>query len=104
MELKGTTVWTHQDPSCQRLSRYHDSGPVFDRGHPAHLAGRCVVLVGALDAIASGDSMDLLIQRKGQWTTLLELLYLYSHVLDPSCLKPKDTLHLDALPNASLKY
>lgn len=61
MELKRRTVWTHQDPSRQRLSRYHDSGPVFDRGHPANLAGHRVVLVGALDAIAGDDSMDLLI-------------------------------------------
>lgn len=61
MELKVTPVWTHQDPPRQRLSRYHDSGPVFDRGHPAHLAGRGVFLVGALDAIAGGDTMDLLI-------------------------------------------
>lgn len=55
-----TSVWTHQDSSRQRLSRYHDPGPVFDRGHPAHLAGLRLVLVGALDAITRGDPVDLL--------------------------------------------
>lgn len=58
------TGWTHQDSSRQCLSGYHDSGPVFDRGHPAHLAGRHVVLVGALDAIACDDPMDLLMEKK----------------------------------------
>ena len=51
-------VWTHQDSSRQCLSGDHDSGPVFDGGHPAHLAGSHVVLV--FDAIDRDDPMDLL--------------------------------------------
>lgn len=31
---------THQDSPGQSLSGDHDAGPVFDRRHPAHLAGR----------------------------------------------------------------
>lgn len=58
------TRWTHQDSSRQRLSGYHDPCPVFDRGHPAHLAGCRLVLVGALDAVSSGDPMDLLLGDK----------------------------------------
>lgn len=48
-------VWTHQDSSRQRLGGYHDSGPVFHRRHPAHLARRSVLFVCTLNAIARRD-------------------------------------------------
>lgn len=36
---------THQNSPGQSLGRYHDAGPVFDRRHPAHLAGRSLRLL-----------------------------------------------------------
>lgn len=40
---------TYQDSAGERLGRDHDAGPVFDRGHPSHFAGRgLLLLIGTL--------------------------------------------------------
>lgn len=46
---------THQNSPGQSLGGYHNAGPVFDRRHPAHLAGRCLrlFLTAGLDCAIS---------------------------------------------------
>ena len=41
---------TYQNSAGERLSGDHDTGPVFDRSHPSHLAGRglLVLLIAGL--------------------------------------------------------
>lgn len=40
---------TYQDSAGERLGGDHDAGPVFDRSHPSHLAGRgLLLLIGTL--------------------------------------------------------
>lgn len=36
---------TYQDSAGERLGGDHDAGPVFDRSHPSHLAGRDLLLL-----------------------------------------------------------
>lgn len=61
---------TYQDSACQCLGWYHDPGPIFDGGHPAHLAECSHRLLGVLDPIPMGgrvvDPLSILEERESE--------------------------------------